>query len=250
MLATSLVLGLFTLSSSRMLDEQYRQWDQARHNFKSLVVEFEFEHNNLRKRDKATGAFRLLRTEAGELFASYRLDSDDPDKVFEGLLSGGSIYILRSKEKSAIKFVPGDGDPLRFLTDYFFPLAPLPDRAKAARALRLRFERTDDWYSYLRIDSKDQRSRSFFEQEPIRGVVALMRTETKDIPKFMLRMIRYGNTHEQWTYDIRKWRINPKEAPTRSEFQKPEDRAGWTVESGLLHIPQNPSVGKYGMEKY
>jgi hypothetical protein len=57
-----------------------------------------------------------------------------------------------------------------------------------------------------------------------------MNNASEWVPKDMPRQLWYTDSHLwQYTFEIKRWRMNSADAPKREEFVKPEDRPGWEV---------------------
>jgi hypothetical protein len=215
----------------------FQSWEKAKADTRSLVVEFTEEHTNLVRDEKVRyeGTFKLLRTEKGEILASYTLALAEkpgapPKPQWVGLLNGGSLYSLDLDKKSAIRVDPADGDVPRWLEEHFNPFALLLDEKHARANYRLEVVKLDQWYTYLEFKPrKSKASRwgwgNYFE----RGRAVFMNKNTNGFPHDMPRQLWFNDSTCSTLIEIRSWKANAKDAPKVEEFTKPEVRPGWDV---------------------
>src|SRR5947199_10340495 len=88
-------------------DELFASWEQAQRNLKSLAVEFTLEINDrtFNIHQKGEGRFRLVRSQNGDIFASYDETEKDARSHavvrFSALLNGSCLYVLDHDSKTA-----------------------------------------------------------------------------------------------------------------------------------------------------
>jgi hypothetical protein len=254
-LTTILLLGV-----EARQDELFRSWEKAKADTRSLVVEYTLEKNDRVRNEKLRFdcTVKLLRTAKGELFAAYTETQSDNSGAAKltcgGLLNGGNLYLLFPDKKYAMRFVPQDGDVRLLLERLCNPFALLLDENRARDKYRLLAFKQDETYTYVDIDPK-QPPGGWMPNLLMRGRAVFMNKDTKAIPKNMPRQLWYEEaTGNLYTYDIRRWKMNPADGPKVEEFTRPEDRPGWEVNDcprWLLkgkrdksHVKPNAKVGQ------
>lgn len=213
-------------------EELFASWQEAKRDVKSLVVEFtrEVKNRDFNTSEKREGTLRLIRTPQGDLFVSceighHNVKTGKRERVI-GLLNHGSIYFLIPDEKTAFTFEPSDGNVVRFLETRLSPFIRLLDRKSAEEDCMLTISKQDENYTYLQMKSKPH---SVSTSDDIEGRIVLMNKSSKAIPKDMPRQLWHIDGSDEITWDIKSWKLNPAEPPKLEEFNKPEDRPGWTV---------------------
>ncbi|QEL19037.1 LolA family protein [Limnoglobus roseus] len=246
MLAASLFLGFNSLIQTARLEDIYSSWAQAQKGMSSLVVEFDYERSELirRRTERGKGTFCLLRGKDGRWSASFRVAMAEPGPEFLGLLLDRKIYDLDTKAKQFWEYTPDD--PQRFLTQHFFPMTVLLNRDRADDTVRLGIDRHEQWYTHLSMTPKRQPWKPALFDTSLRGLVVVMNADTPEVPRNMPRVIVYSQDYGQRTirYDVRKWRINPKDGVDEAEFVDPRQRDGWKIvrwPSLPLKLPKAPA---------
>jgi len=235
-LGSLLVVGL-AASADRAdrRDQLYASWQEAQRGVKSLVVEFTRETRDpiFKERQKAEGAFRLIRTPKGEVFASYEIvepeAKGDKQERWSGLLHNGTVYLLDHDKKTAIRFEQTGGDLWRFLEKYFNPFVLLLDQKRAGEKCQIEVVQQDEWYTYLAVKPKQVKPFGWFPDTFHEGRAVLMNKASEAVPKDMPRRLWYTNGIREYTFEIKGWRLNAAEAPKLEKFARPEDRPGWKV---------------------
>lgn len=216
-------------------DDLFASWQGAQRDVSSLIVEFTLKTKDLAidKVQSANGAFRLIRTGKGEVFASYEVlpqgTKDDKSSQSSGLLNNGSIYLLNHDNKTAIKFEFGDGELRGFLEKYFNPFVRLLDKRRAEEQCKIKVLKQDKWYTYLSVKPKKVRQFGWFPDSFQEGRVVLMNEASDAVPKDMPQQFWYTDGIYGYTFEIKSWQLNPVVPPKLAEFGKPEDRPGWKV---------------------
>lgn len=228
-------------SSAEPLDKLFAGWAAAQGRAESLVVEFGLETKDpiFDDPEKATGTFRLLRTEKGEVVASYEVVAEKPRgenaERFNGLLNAGRVYLLDHDNKAAVRFEFADGELNPFLEKHFNPFVVLLDREHAEAKCQLEVVKQDECYTYLAVKPKQVRRYGWFPDTFHDGGVVLMRKDSEAVPKGMPRQLWYTDGRREYRFDIKAWRLNAADGPKFQEFTKPEDRPGWEVVDWPLH---------------
>lgn len=217
------------------LDDLFAGWAKAQGRVESLVVEFALETKEpaFGTSDRFTGAVRLIRTRAGEVFASYERVAEGPKRQnadrWSALLNGGKVYLLNHDQKAAIRFEPARDELVPFLEKHFSPFVVLLDRKRAEAKHRLEVVKQDEWYTYLAVKPKQVKRTGWLPDNFHDGRVVLMRKDSDAIPKGMPRQLWYADGAREHLVTIKAWRLNRADAPKQEAFARPEDRPGWRV---------------------
>ena len=221
-------------------DQLFESWEQAQRGVKSLVVNFTLERKDpaFGRREQSEGTLLLIRTSKGEVFASYEVVSKKPmaEERLSCLLHKGSIYLLKHGSKTAIKIEAEDGDLPRFLERYFNPFVLLLDKKRAVEKCNLEVVKQDEWYTYLVVKPKQVRRYGWFPDSFHEGQVVLMNKTGEDVPKDMPKQLWYTDGTEEYTFEIKLWKLNAVDAPKAEEFMHPRDRPDWKVIEKPLQI--------------
>jgi hypothetical protein len=216
-----------SLSAGSELDQLFEVWQKTQESTRTLVVDFTLEYHDTTfgSRHTSTGKLTLVRSPKNGLRVAYELHTKgadrEEDSEIAGLLIGEDVYLLIPKEKKASKFSKRGDELGGFLSDWFNPFVCSLDRKWAEEIFRMRIEKQDEWYTYVRVSPRSRRCQ--LED----GRVAVMKQKSKHIPKNMPRQIWYRDAVGEHTFTIHAWRWNPGDAPDESIFKKPEDREGW-----------------------
>jgi hypothetical protein len=222
-------------SAAEPLDAVFAGWAAIQGAAESHVVDFGLETKDpiFHQREMATGSFRLIRTEKGEVFASYEVVSEKPKgkkpERFSGLLNGGTVYLLDHEKKTAVRFEFADGELTPFLEKHFNPFAVLLDRKRAEAKCQLDVVKQDDWYTYLAVKPKQAKRYGWFSYSFREGRVVLMRKDSEAVPRGLPRQLWHTDGSREYRLDIKAWRLDPARGPKLEEFTRPEDRPGWEV---------------------
>ena len=87
----------------------------------------------------------------------------------------------------------------------------------------------DDWYTYLVVKPKNVRRFGWLPDRFQDGRVVLMNKASDTVPQDMPRQLWYTDGINDYTFEIKSWRLNPVDSLKLEEFAKPEDRPGWKV---------------------
>lgn len=240
-LFTTSLLAVFAVASvaagGDRRDELFASWAQAQGAVKSLVSEFtvKFKDRIGSSETAHRGVVRLMRTQNGEVYASYHLEGaksvvNNKTKSFDAILNGGSVYVLNNDAKTAYKRAIPTAELPGFLESYFNPLVVLLDRTRAEAKYEISVVRQDEFYTYLRLKPKQTRQTGWSQPDRDEVHLALLNKESStvpaDMPRQFLSVSRFGDV---FTFDIIAWRLNGKDGPQLEEFAKPENRPGWRV---------------------
>lgn len=241
----SAIASLFTvgiLASSAVaadrLDELFASWEKAQTDVRSLVVEFSQETLDPITKTKLTadGSFRLIRSPAGKVSASFDLHCDGakgPEQRVSVLLADGAIYLLNHDKKQASRNEFADGQLRPFVEKCFYPVVILLDRRRAEANWTMEVVKQDEWYSYVVMNRKHANPTSWFTFEPTppaRVEIAILNKDTSKTPRDMPRLIQYSDpAATRIALHVKSWRFNGSDPPKPEEFTKPEDRPGWIV---------------------
>jgi hypothetical protein len=214
------------------LDQLFTSWQEAQRDVKSLVVEFTLETWDpvFKERDKAEGAFRLLRTPKGEVFVSFEMTQKEVR--VSALLNGGAVYLLDHGKKTALRIEFTEVELRQCLEQWFSPFGLLLDRKHAEDEYKLEIVKQDDSCTYLAMKPKQVKRSGWFAGVTVREARAtLMNKASPEIPKDMPRQLWYSNgvSKSESTVNVKAWRLNAADVPKMEEFARPEDRPGWKV---------------------
>jgi len=211
-------------------DEIFDAWAAAQRNVKSLVVEFTLEtiDSVFHERKQADGTLRLIRTDKGEILASYGLKGENTT----GLFNDGAIYLLFHDTQTAFRLRPQDGDVRRFLQQHFNPFILVLNRKLADETCKIEIARQDQQYTYLKVISDQPERHGWLPGIDFAlGWVLLENQTTDDVPQNMPRKLYHTDRRGRLEsfYHIKAWRMNVTDAPRPEEFTRPEDRPDWKL---------------------
>ena len=229
------------------LDAVYSRWERSQRGLRSLVVEFtrEIKDRVFNSTEKADGVFRLVRTPAGETYASFEFNLEKPQgpQAATGRLNNRMVYrldykqsvvsVLDYNQKTEFRLKLAEENPLVFLEDYFNPVTVFLDRKRLEAKYNLEIKQ-DEFYTYMSAKPKHAKQRSgwFGPMDFVQSRVVLMNKASKSIPKDMPRQVWLNPGSQEIIFHIKTWRVNAADGPRVEEFTESEDRPGWRVDAG------------------
>jgi hypothetical protein len=223
------------LTAADPVETLFRRWDQTQREARSFVVEFTLTRKSVvtEEQQQFHGTLQWMRSAEGEMCAVYeaRLVTGpaEPARRCSELLRGRTAYLLDHERKRAIKFELTDPDMLHFLGKYWNPFVLLLDAKTALKDCRLSITKQDEWYTYLHLQPQPGVRDRGLPAGFVQGRAVLTNKGIPQVPKDMPTQLWYSDGASEYTFEIRRWRLNASHAVQPRAFDKPEDRPGWVV---------------------